>query len=161
MKAIFKMMALLMLTLTAGACNDDDIKFVPTMPEVTNATLAGNWKLSELNGMLVSEDAYVYMQFVRHDQTFVIYDKMGSMYTHKMTGKYTYETDEYGVTTLSGRYDHQLDDNRWNHDYIIKELQPGITMTLTVKGDESETQKYIYVDAIPDSVLDELGNIEE
>lgn len=160
MKSIFKMMALLMFALTIGACSDDDIKFVATMPDVTNATLAGNWQLSELNGVPVAEDAYVYMQFVRRDQTFTIYDKMGSMYAHKMTGKYTYETDEYGVTTLSGRYDNQLDDNRWNDDYIVKELQPGAVMTLAIKGDENETQKYVYVDAIPDSILDELGDVE-
>ncbi|MCS3216336.1 MULTISPECIES: hypothetical protein [Bacteroides] len=42
----------------------------------------------------------------------------------------------------------------------MKELQPGAVMTLAIKGDENETQEYVYVDAIPDSILDELTGVE-
>ena len=51
-------------------------------------------------------------------------------------------------------------ESRWNHEYIVKELQPGAVMTLAIKGDENETQEYVYVDAIPDSILDELTGVE-
>ena len=34
-------------------------------------------------------------------------------------------------------------------------------MTLAIKGDENETQEYVYVDAIPDSILDELTGVEQ
>lgn len=155
MKTIFRLMALLLLVLPLGACSDDDEEIgVPSL-EVNNANLHGAWQLTQINESAPAEGSYVYIQFERRNQTFTIYQKVGSMYAQRISGTYTLETDAYGKTTLSGRYDNQLDDNRWNNEYLVTELLTDGTMTWQVKDDATEITRYQKIDAIPQEVIDE------
>lgn len=157
MKTIFKIMAMLMLALSFGNCSDDDDTVqAPARLEVSNVTLAGYWQLAEIDGQSTAPGSYVYMEFVRRDQTFKIYENMGSMYATLKTGKFTYKTDAYGVTTLSGRYDSMLDDNKWAHDYIVESLLADGTLTLVVKEGEAAGETYLYkkVESIPADVIE-------
>lgn len=155
MKTIFRLMALLMLVLPMGACSDDDEEIGVLNLEVNNANLHGAWQLVRINESAPAEGSYVYIKFERRDQTFVIYDNMNSMYTVRTSGTYTLETDAYGKTTLSGRYDNQLDDNRWSNSYFVTELSADGFMTWQVTDDATETTRYQKIDAIPQEVIDE------
>ena len=103
MKNIFKLMLLFLLALPFQACSDDDEAYVSPL-EVTPNNLSGIWELHEWSGS-DSEAPVVYIEFIRKDRKFKIYQKFDSMYPRVITGTYTIEKDDYKVVTLSGKYD--------------------------------------------------------
>lgn len=148
MKNILKLMLLFVLVLPFQACsNDDDEVARPTL-EVTPNNIAGIWELHEWSGT-EGKAPVVYVEFIRKDRKFVIYQNYDSMYTRVITGTYELEEDYYKGMILKGKYDYGT--GKWNNDYIVKALYED-TMVLVVDGDGAETLTYVRVSDLPASM---------
>ena len=148
MKNILKLMLLFVLVLPFQACsNDDDEVARPTL-EVTPNNIAGIWELHEWSGT-EGKAPVVYVEFIRKDRKFVIYQKYDSMYTRVITGTYELEEDYYKGMILKGKYDYGT--GKWNKDYIVKYLYED-TMVIVVDGDGTETLTYVRVSDLPASM---------
>ena len=97
-------------------------------PEVTveyldvNANnISGRWELVEWNGAPLTEGTYVYLDIVRNDRTYTMYQNLDSFTNvpHKVTGSYYIEYDPELGAILRGNYDHDSGD--WAHRYIVKD----------------------------------------
>ena len=124
-------------------------------PEVTveyldvNANnISGRWELVEWNGAPLTEDTYVYLDIVRNDRTYTMYQNLDSFTNvpHKVTGSYYIEYDPELGAILRGNYDHDSGD--WAHRYIVKDLT-ATEMYWIAKDDRTFIQKYVRVDSIP------------
>lgn len=124
-------------------------------PEVTveyldvNANnISGRWKLVEWNGAPLTEGTYVYLDIVRNDRTYTMYQNLDSFTNvpHKVTGSYYIEYDPELGAILRGNYDHDSGD--WAHRYIVKDLT-ATEMYWIAKDDRTFIQKYVRVDSIP------------
>lgn len=124
-------------------------------PEVTveyldvNANnISGRWELVEWNGAPLTEGTYVYLDIVRNDRTYTMYQNLDSFTNvpHKVTGSYYIEYDPELGAILRGNYDHDSGD--WAHRYIVKDLT-ATEMYWIAKDDRTFIQKYVRVDSIP------------
>ena len=124
-------------------------------PEVTveyldvNANnISGKWELVEWNGAPLTEGTYVYLDIVRNDRTYTMYQNLDSFTNvpHKVTGSYYIEYDPELGAILRGNYDHDSGD--WAHRYIVKDLT-ATEMDWIAKDDRTFIQKYVRVDSIP------------
>lgn len=124
-------------------------------PEVTveyldvNANnISGKWELVEWNGAPLTEGTYVYLEIVRNDRTYTMYQNLDSFTNvpHKVTGSYYIEYDPELGAILRGNYDHDSGD--WAHRYIVKDLT-ATEMYWIAKDDRTFIQKYVRVDSIP------------
>ena len=124
-------------------------------PEVTveyldvNANnISGRWELVEWNGASLTEGTYVYLDIVRNDRTYTMYQNLDSFTNvpHKVTGSYYIEYDPELGAILRGNYDHDSGD--WAHRYIVKDLT-ATEMYWIAKDDRTFIQKYVRVDSIP------------
>ena len=124
-------------------------------PEVTveyldvNANnISGKWELVEWNGAPLAEGTYVYLDIVRNDRTYTMYQNLDSFTNvpHKVTGSYYIEYDPELGAILRGNYDHDSGD--WAHRYIVKDLT-ATEMYWIAKDDRTFIQKYVRVDSIP------------
>jgi hypothetical protein len=75
------------------------------------------------------------------------------MYARLITGKFTVEFDDYQGYILAGKYDYQ--NGKWNHEYIVTDLLPSGSMTLTVKDNADDVQRFIRQDGVPASIKEE------
>ena len=155
MKRFLKTMAL-MLVLSLASCTSDD-EIVPQSLEVTPNNISGIWALSEVNGESLPEGLYCYIQFVRRDRTFTMYQKFDSMYPRRLTGSYEITKDDYKGYILSGKYDYGTGD--WNNSYIVTELYEE-SMLLTVDAENCEVCKYIRCNEVPADILDLFEPVE-
>ena len=123
-------------------------------PEVTveyldvNANnMSGRWELVEWNGAPLTEGTYVYLDIVRNDRTYTMYQNLDSFTNvpHKVTGSYYIEYDPELGAILRGNYDHDSGD--WAHRYIVKDLT-ATEMYWIAKDDRTFIQKYVRVDSI-------------
>ena len=124
-------------------------------PEVTveyldvNANnISGRWELVEWNGAPLTEGTYVYLDIVRNDRPYTMYQNLDSFTNvpHKVTGSYYIEYDPELGAILRGNYDHDSGD--WAHRYIVKDLT-ATEMYWIAKDDRTFIQKYVRVDSIP------------
>lgn len=124
-------------------------------PEVTveyldvNANnISGRWELVEWNGAPLTDGTYVYLDIVRNDRTYTMYQNLDSFTNvpHKVTGSYYIEYDPELGAILRGNYDHDSGD--WAHRYIVKDLT-ATEMYWIAKDDRTFIQKYVRVDSIP------------
>ena len=124
-------------------------------PEVTveyldvNANnISGRWELVEWNGAPLTEGTYVYLDIVRNDRTYTMYQNLDSFTNvpHKVTGSYYIEYDPELGAILRGNYDHDSGD--WAHRYIVKDLT-ATEMYWIAKDNRTFIQKYVRVDSIP------------
>lgn len=83
MKRFLRFAALLSALALLGAC-DDDMYVTPL--EVTNNNIAGTWQLAEWNGAPLAEGSFVYIEFIRKDAKYVMYQNLDSFGTRKLTG---------------------------------------------------------------------------
>lgn len=142
--------AALCLMLAAGftSCREDADE--PVAYEAVNySTLSGTWTLTEHNGQPVEEGRYVYITFDRKEHTFVMYDNMSSMYSHKSTGTYLITEDDTDGYILTGEYD--FSHAPWR-EYVVSEMTSD-TMKWTVRDDASDVSVYTRCAAVPDEVL--------
>ena len=159
MKNVFKLMLLFFLVLPFQACDNTDDEF--TFPEhnfnapmldVTPNNIAGIWELHSWSGS-DSQVPLVYVEFIRKDRKFKIYQKFDSMYTRVITGTYTLEEDYYKGTIIKGKYDNGS--GKWNCDYIVDALyQDGLV--LSVDSEEPEIHTYVRVEQLPAEIVDNI-----
>ena len=141
--------ALAALSFFAVSCDRNDM----TEPQVeyldVNANnISGKWELVEWYGYALTAGTYVFMEIVRNDRTFKIYQNLDSFsdVPHVVSGSYYIETDPELGAIIRGVYDHDSGD--WAHRYIIKDLTAS-EMTWVAKDDPDYIQKYVRVETIP------------
>ena len=116
--------------------------------EVNANNISGSWKLVEWNGSAMFETTYMYVNFVRNDRTFTIYQNLDSFadVPHIATGTYYIDTDMELGAIIRGMYDYDSGD--WAHRYIVKSLTAS-EMIWVAKDDENYVQKFERVESIP------------
>ena len=147
MKYIKCLIACFMVSLFAASCEKDMEPKVVYL-EVNANNISGQWELSEWNGAGLMDGTYVYLDIVRNDRTYTMYQNLDSFLNvpHTVTGSYFLETDPELGAIIRGNYDH--DSRDWAHRYIIKDLT-ATEMTWIAKDDESFVQKFVRIDNIP------------
>ena len=116
--------------------------------DVNANNISGKWELVEWNGSSLTSGTYVYLDIVRNDRTFKMYQNLDSFNNvpHVVSGSYYIETDPELGAIIRGSYDHDSGD--WAHRYIIKDLT-ATKMTWVAKDDQDFVQKFVRVDSIP------------
>ena len=155
MKRFLKKMAL-MLVLVLASCTRDE-ETAPQQLEVTPNNISGIWTLSEVNGEQLPDGLYCYIEFVRRDRTYTMYQKFDSMYPRRLTGSYEITKDEYKGYILSGKYDYGTGD--WNNSYIVTELYEG-SMLLTADAQSGDVCKYVRCNEVPDEIVEWFESVE-
>ncbi|MBE6216989.1 MAG: hypothetical protein E7124_02980 [Bacteroidales bacterium] len=147
MKYIKYLIAILMVSSFVASCEKDTELKVEYL-EVNANNISGQWELSEWNGAGLMDGTYVYLDIVRNDRTYTMYQNLDSFLNvpHTVTGSYFLETDPELGAIIRGNYDHDSGD--WAHRYIIKDLT-ATEMTWIAKDDESFVQKFVRIDNIP------------
>jgi hypothetical protein len=138
------------IAMTAVSCG----KIIMTEPdeapqlEVNANNISGQWELVEWNGNRMSEGTYVYLDIVRNDKTYTMYQNMDSFSNvpHVITGSYFLSTDVELGAVIRGSYDH--DSGEWAHRYIIESLTAN-EMLWVATDDLSFSQKFVRVESIP------------
>lgn len=148
MKRFLKTMAL-MLVLVLASCTRDE-ETAPQQLEVTPNNISGIWTLSEVNGESLPDGLYCYIQFVRRDRSYTMYQKFDSMYPRRLTGSYEITKDEYKGYILSGKYDYGV--GGWNNSYIVTSLFED-SMLLSVDAENGDVCKYVRCNEIPSDIV--------
>lgn len=150
MKQIFKIYLLAVLSIGMTACDKDKDPVIEPQLEVNYRNVSGNWELTEWKGEVLPKELDCYLKLNRLDNTFEIYDNLGSMYPVKTTGTYEISGDKYDGYILTGVYDYTHED--WN-EYMITSLTQSV-MTLVKKEDLSDISVYSRCDSIPAHILE-------
>ena len=150
MKTFLKTIAFMLVLTGVFACSPDE-DLTPQSLDVTPNNISGVWKLADVNGEALPEGVYCYMEFVRRDRTFTIYQKFDSMYPRRLTGSFEITKDEYKGYILSGKYDYGT--GNWNNSYIVSSLFENF-MVLTVDGENGEMCKYVRCNEVPAEIVD-------
>ena len=116
--------------------------------EVNANNISGQWQLILWNDASLNEGTYVYIDIVRNDRTYTMYQNIDSFkdVPHKVTGSYYLEIDPAVGALIRGNYDHDSGD--WAHRYIITDLTNS-KMTWTAKDDPTFVQIWSRVESIP------------
>ena len=150
MKTFLKTIALMLVLTGVFSCSPEE-DLTPQSLEVTPNNISGIWKLADVNGKALPEGLYCYIQFVRKDRTFTMYQKFDSMYPRCLTGSFLITKDEYKGYILDGKYDYGTGD--WNNSYIVTSLFEE-SMLLTVDGENGEVCKYVRCSGVPADITD-------
>lgn len=153
MKKIFKLLLVALMSLVAVACESPAEENVAEQQlEVTPNNIAGSWALEQLNGEALPEGSYVYIDFVRSDRTFTLYQNVDSFGNRTLTGRYfIYVDEEMGTSVIRGEYDHGM--GEWNHRYIVESLT-STAITLVAKDNAEDVCVYTRKD-IPAEIVGE------
>ena len=135
------------LAVLMTSCTDKTVETVEYL-DVNANNLSGKWELVEWNGSPLASGTYVYLDIVRNNRTYTMYQNLDSFTNvpHKVTGSYYIDYDPELGAILRGNYDHDSGD--WAHRYIVKELT-ATEMYWIAKDDRTFIQKYVRVDSIP------------
>lgn len=154
MKRFLRFAALLSALALLGAC-DDDMYVTPL--EVTNNNIAGTWQLAEWNGAPLAEGSFVYIEFIRKDAKYVMYQNLDSFGTRKLTGPVSSSTTTRSWVRSSAAATTTAPGD-WAHRYIVTDFTE-TSMVWTAKDDRSDVQVFVRCDGIPDEVTG--GKTEE
>ena len=147
MKNLWKI-ALLSLALTiCGACNDDDEADTPLTPNANN--IAGTWQLTQFDGATLAEGSYIYIEFIRKDMKFKMYDNLDAFQLRVRTGEFNILEEEGQGTVIRGKYDHAVGD--WQHVYRIDEFTSE-RMIWTAVDDPQDVSVYERCAGIPEDL---------
>lgn len=135
------------LTALMVSCTEKPVETVEYL-DVNANNISGNWELVQWNGAALTEGTYVYLNIVRNDRTYTMYQNLDSFTNvpHVVTGSYYIEYDPELGAIIHGNYDHDSGD--WAHRYIVKDLTAD-QMYWVAKDDPTFIQKFIRVDSIP------------
>lgn len=137
------------LAFVSVSCDKNDFS-EPTEPqlEVNANNVSGKWELVEWNGSALADGTYVYLEIVRNDRTYTMYQNIDSFagVPHVVTGSYYIDTDVELGAVIRGGYDHDSGD--WAHRYIVKSLTAS-KMVWVAKDDAGFIQEFHRVDSIP------------
>ena len=148
MKRIFRLIVLAMvMTAVAVSCSDKDEYVEPTL-DVTPNNIAGCWSLDSWSGGELSEDSYVYIDFVRADKTYTLYQNIDSQYTRTITGHYFIYTDDEQGAIIRGNYDYGNGD--WAHRYVVTNLTED-RMVWTALDNPADVSVYVRA-TLPDDL---------
>lgn len=146
-KTFFPLLAV--MALVSVSCEKNEMP-EPQEPqlEVNANNISGKWELVEWNEAELAEGTYVYIELVRNDRTYTMYQNLDSFadVPHVVTGSYYIETDVELGAVIRGNYDHDSGD--WAHRYVVKSLT-ATTMIWVAKDNENFVQKFSRVDSIP------------
>ena len=148
MKKILVLLSIVALAFSAVSCEKEENNAQPQQLEVNAHNISGQWELVNWNGSGLVEGTYVYLDIVRNDKTYTMYQNMDSFTNvpHVLTGSYVLSTDVELGAIIRGIYDH--DCGEWSHRYIIKSLTSN-EMVWVATDDASFTQTFVRVDNIP------------
>ena len=150
MKTLLKTMVLaLALTGLAACTTDEDV--TSQQLEVTPNNVSGIWSLAEVNGEALPDGLYCYIEFVRRDRTFTMYQKFDSMYPRRVTGCFSIDKEADKGYILSGKYDYGMGD--WNNSYIVTSLFSE-SMVLTADAGNGDVCKYVRCNEVPADILE-------
>lgn len=140
---------LLVAALSMVSCGKDDL----TQPqeeqlEVNENNISGKWMLVEWNNAPLAEGTYVYLDILRNEKTYTMYQNVDSFagVPHVITGSYYLYTDVELGAVIRGDYDH--DNGEWSDRYVIKSLTK-TKMVWAGKNDDAFIQEFSRVDSIP------------
>lgn len=153
MKNILKLMVVALCALCAWSCElPDNEPQGEVQLEITTNNISGSWKLAQWNNQTLPDGNFVYIDFVRAESTYTMYQNIDSFGTRTITGRFfLYVDDEIGASVLRGNYDHGA--GEWNHRYIVESLT-ATTMTLVAKDNAEDVCVYERCD-IPTEILGE------
>ena len=129
----------LMAVVTMTACSDEEPYQEPTL-DVTPNNIAGSWRLASWSGGELAEGGYVYIDFVRADRTFTLYQNVDSQQLRTITGSYYIETDAELGAVIRGSYDYGKGD--WTNRYIVTDLTDE-RMVWTAKNNANDVSVYV------------------
>lgn len=143
----FKILITAALTALMLSCTEKPVDTVEYL-DVNANNISGKWELVEWNGAPLTEGTYVYLNIVRNDRTYTMYQNLDSFSNvpHVVTGSYFIEYDPEIGAIIRGNYDHDSGD--WAHRYIVKDLTAD-QMYWVAKDDQTFIQKFVRVDSIP------------
>ena len=143
---IIKKLTLFLSVFALASCAEKEEPIVYL--DVNANNISGSWQLAEWNGSPLDASTDMYVNFVRNDRTFTIYQNLDSFTNvpHVATGTYYIETDVELGAIIRGMYDYDSGD--WAHRYIVKELT-ATSMVWVAKDDQNYVQKYVRVESIP------------
>lgn len=132
----------------AVSCEKHDAEPQIEYLEVNANNLSGQWELTEWNGAPLKEGTYVYLDIIRKDKKYVMYQNLDSYadVPHTVTGSFNIDTDPMLGAVIRGNYDHDSGD--WAHRYIVKELTKE-SMLWIAKDNPEFVQRYTRIEAIP------------
>lgn len=133
--AFLALMAVTMMT----SCSDDEAYQEPTL-DVTPNNIAGSWRLQSWSGGELAEGSFVYIDFVRADRTYTLYQNIDSHQTRTITGRYYIETDAELGAIIRGSYDYG--NGEWSHRYIVTNLTEN-SMVWTAKDNAEDVSIYV------------------
>lgn len=142
--------------LTFSSCDKPEIP--SAFLEVTPNNIAGTWMLETFNGVSLAEGNYVYMEFIRKDRTFKIFQNTDSAYTRVLTGSYNIYTDNEAGSVIRGIYDYQQ--GYWASRYVIKDLTES-RMCWVALDDETNVCVYVRADIPKDIYSAYVPDVEE
>ena len=129
----------LMAVVAMTACSDEDPYQDPAM-DVTPNNIAGTWRLASWSGGELAEGSYVFIDFVRADRTYTLYQNIDSPQLRILTGSYYIETDAELGAVIRGSYDYG--NGEWTHRYIVTDLTAD-RMVWTAKNDANDVSVYV------------------
>ena len=148
MNKIIRTFAIAAAALTAMiACEKAEEEKIEYL-EVNANNISGKWELVEWNGSPLAEGTYVFLDIVRNERTYTMYQNIDSFkdVPHVVTGSYYLEIDPEQGAVIRGNYDYDSGD--WAHRYVITCLTTD-EMTWTAKDDDTFVQKFERIDSIP------------
>ena len=137
-KSIFVMLT---VALSAVSCGKQELPVIEYL-DVTPNNIAGEWKLIKWSGSDLDEGSYFYMDLVRKDRKFTVYQNFDSMadMSHVVSGEFNIETDEDLGAVISGMYDY--DEGFWAHEYVVRNLTKD-SMEWVAVDDDTFVQTFI------------------
>ena len=129
----------LMAVVTMTACSEEEQYQEPTL-DVTPNNIAGTWRLASWSGGDLASGSYVFIDFVRADRTYTLYQNIDSPQLRVITGRYFIETDAELGAVIRGNYDYGNGD--WAHRYIVTDLTAD-RMVWTAKDNREDVSVYV------------------
>lgn len=142
-------LTILLAALFLCGCNNNS-EPTEVLVDVTPTNLAGVWMLESFdNGKTLAEGNFVYIEFVRSDRSYTLYQNVGSMYTQTMTGNYFIDIDPAYGAIIRGNYGtDEYNYFDWSHRYIV--TMTADRMRWQAKDDNQNVSVYVRVESLPE-----------
>ena len=129
------------LALIMASCTEKPVETIEYL-EVNAHNISGKWELVQWNGNALEDGTYFYIEFIRKDRKYVIYQNFKSIgeLPQVLTGTFNIETDVELGAIIRGMYD--FDGGYWAHDYEVNNLTSG-QMEWVAVDDIEFTQKFV------------------
>ena len=142
-------LTILFAALVLCSCNNTN-EPTEVLVDVTPTNLAGVWMLESFdNGKSLADGDFVYIEFVRSDRSYTLYQSVGSMYTQTMTGNYFIDIDPAYGAIIRGNYGtDEYNYFDWSHRYIV--TMTADRMRWQAKDDNQNVSVYVRVESLPE-----------